>query len=301
MLIVMKKWLLAAAGLLLTVTTLSACSKTVATTSGGKITESEYYDSMKKTSSGKQILEQMILDKVLEKQYGDKVSQKEVNTQYNAYKKQYGSSFSSVLSQNSMTASSFKKSIRSNLLLKEAVKANEKITHKQLVKQWKSYQPKTTVAHILVAKKSTAEKIITQLNSDQGKNFSQLAKKYSTDSSTKNKGGKLSAFDNTDSSLDSTFKKAAFALKQGEYTKTPVKTSYGYHIIKSINRPAKGKMSDHTAELKTQIIDNDMNDSTVLQSVVAKVLKKGNVSIKDNDLKDILSNYLSSSSSSSSN
>lgn len=297
----MKKWLLAAAGLLLTVTTLSACSKTVATTSGGKITESEYYDSMKKTSSGKQILEQMILDKVLEKQYGDKVSQKEVNTQYNAYKKQYGSSFSSVLSQNSMTASSFKKSIRSNLLLKEAVKANEKITHKQLVKQWKCYQPKTTVAHILVAKKSTAEKIITQLNSDQGKNFSQLAKKYSTDSSTKNKGGKLSAFDNTDSSLDSTFKKAAFALKQGEYTKTPVKTSYGYHIIKSINRPAKGKMSDHTAELKTQIIDNDMNDSTVLQSVVAKVLKKGNVSIKDNDLKDILSNYLSSSSSSSSN
>jgi foldase protein PrsA len=139
------------------------------------------------------------------------------------------------------------------------------------------------------------------LNSDQGKNFSQLAKKYSTDSSTKNKGGKLSAFDNTDSSLDSTFKKAAFALKQGEYTKTPVKTSYGYHIIKSINRPAKGKMSDHTAELKTQIIDDDMNDSTVLQSVVAKVLKKGNVSIKDNDLKDILSNYLSSSSSSSSN
>jgi foldase protein PrsA len=60
-------------------------------------------------------------------------------------------------------------------------------------------------------------------------------------------------------------------------------------------------MSDHTAELKTQIIDDDMNDSTVLQSVVAKVLKKGNVSIKDNDLKDILSNYLSSSSSSSSN
>ena len=50
---------------------LAACgNKAVATTSGGKITESEYYSSMKQTSAGKQVLQQMILDKVLEKQYG---------------------------------------------------------------------------------------------------------------------------------------------------------------------------------------------------------------------------------------
>ena len=293
----MKKWLVAAAGVMLAMT-LGACSRTVATTSGGKITESEYYDSMKKTSSGKQILEQMILNKVLEKDYGDKVSQKKVNSTYNTYKSEYGSSFDTILSENSMTKSSFKKSIRSNLLLREAVKDHVTITNKQLKKQWKSYQPKTTVAQILVSKKAKAEDIIKQL--DNGASFSKLAKKYSTDSSTKNNGGKLSAFDNTDSSLDSSFKKAAFALKQGEYTKTPVKTSYGYHIIKSIKRPAKGKMSDHTATLKKQIIDSDMNSSTVLQKVVSKVLKNGNVSIKDNDLKDILSSYLSSSSSSSS-
>lgn len=215
---------------------LAACSKTVATTSGGKITESEYYDSMKKTSSGKQILQQMILDKVLEKQYGDKVSDKKVTQQYNTYKNQYGSSFSSVLSQNGMTKSSLKKQIRSSLLLREAVKANTKITNKELEKQWKSYEPKTTVAHILVAKKSTAQDVIKKLQS--GEDFSKLAKEYSTDTASKSKGGKLTAFDNTDTSLDSTFKKAAFALKQGEYTKEPVKTSYGYHVIKLLkNRP----------------------------------------------------------------
>ena len=50
---------------------LAACgNKAVATTIGGKITESEYYSSMKQTSNGKQVLQQMILDKVLEKQYG---------------------------------------------------------------------------------------------------------------------------------------------------------------------------------------------------------------------------------------
>ena len=53
---------------------LAACgNKAVATTSGGKITESEYYSSMKQTSAGKQVLQQMILDKVLEKQYGKEV------------------------------------------------------------------------------------------------------------------------------------------------------------------------------------------------------------------------------------
>ncbi len=294
---IMKKWLLALAGILMTVS-LAACSKTVATTSGGKITESEYYDSMKKTSSGKQILQQMILDKVLEKQYGSKVTTKQVNAQYNTYASEYGSSFSTVLSENSLTKSSFKKQLRSNLLLREAVKDNTTITQKQLKKQWKSYQPKTTVAHILVSKKSTAEAIIKKLQA--GESFTKLAKKYSTDTATKSKGGKLSAFDNTDTSLASAFKKAAFALKQGEYTTTPVKTSYGYHVIKSIKRPAKGKMSSHISELKTQIISSDMNDSTLLQKVIGKVLKKGNVSIKDSDLKDILSSYLSSSSSSSS-
>ena len=58
------------------------------------------------------------------------------------------------------------------------------------------------------------------------------------------------------------------------------------------------KMSDHTSELKSQIIDSKMSDSTTLQTVVSKVLKKGNVSIKDKDLQNILSSSLGSSSSS---
>lgn len=300
----MKKWFIAFAGLLLTVTLAGCGSQTVATTNGGKITESAYYSSLKGTSSGKQVLQQMILNKVLEKQYGSKVSKSAVNKQFNTYKSQYGSSFKSVLSQSGMTESSLKTEIRSNLLLKEAVKDNVTVTDAQLKKQFKSYEPKVTVAHILVSKKSTAQTIIKDLKgtkkSDLTSEFTKLAKKYSTDTATKNKGGKLSAFDSTDTSLDSTFKKAAFKLSTDEYTATPVKTQYGYHVILMLKNPGKGTIKEHKAELKKQIIDNDMNDSTVLHNVVAKVLKKGNVSIKDNDLKNILSDYLSTSSSSKS-
>lgn len=296
----MKKWLVACAGVLMTFS-LAACSKTVATTSGGKITESEYYSSMKKTSSGKAVLEQMILDKVLEKDYGSKVTSKKVDKQFNEQKEKYGSTFSTVLSQYGYTNSSFKKAIRSNLLLEEAVKDHTKITDKMLKKQWAKYQPEITVAHILVSKKSEAEDIINQLKADPTyANFKKLAKKNSTDSSTASDGGKLPSFDNTDTSLASSFKKAAFALKQGEYTATPVKTSYGYHIIWSVKNPGKGKMSDHISDLKKQIIANKESDSEYMQKVVAKVLKGGKVSIKDKDLKDVLSNYLSTSSTSSS-
>ncbi|MFC6260772.1 peptidylprolyl isomerase PrsA [Levilactobacillus fujinensis] len=300
----MKKWFIALAGVLLTFTLAGCGSKTVATTNGGKITESAYYSSLKGTSSGKQVLQQMILNKVLEKEYGSKVKKSAVTKQFNQYKAQYGSSFSSVLSQSGMTQSSLKTEIRSNLLLKEAVKDNVTVTNAQLKKQFKSYEPEVTVAHILVAKKSTANTVISDLKSTKKSNltseFTKLAKKYSTDTATKNKGGKLSAFDSTDTSLDSTFKKAAFKLSTDEFTTTPVKTQYGYHVILMLKNPGKGTMNQHKAELKKQVLDNDMNDSTVLHNVVAKVLKKGNVSIKDSDLKNILSDYLSSSSSSAS-
>lgn len=290
----MKKWLIVLAGVLMSFTLAACGSKSVATTNGGKITESAYYSSLKGTSSGEQVLQQMILNKVLEKQYGKKVKESAVNKDFNKYKKQYGSSFNAVLQQNGMTASQLKDSIRSNLLLQQAVRDNTKFTDAQLKAQFKSYQPKVTVNQILVSKKSTAETVIKQLKA--GKSFSSLAKKYSTDTATKNKGGRISAFDNTNTSLDSNFKKAAFKLKNGDYTKTPVKTQYGYQVIQMVNHPAKGTYKDHESELKTQLVDKRLADSDTLHSVVSKVLKKGKVTIQDKDLQNILSDYLSSSS-----
>lgn len=283
---------------------LAACgNKAVATTSGGKITESEYYSSMKATSNGKQVLQQMILDKVLQKEYGKQVSDKQVNAEYNSYKSQYGSQFSAILQQNGLTEKSLKQQIRSNLLLQAAVRDYSHITNKQINKQWTKYQPKVQTAEILVGSKSEAEDIISQLNDSDNayKTFKKLAKSKSTDSSNKNQGGKVPAFDNTDTQLDSAYKKAAFKLKTGEYTKTPVKTDDGYQVIYMIEHPAKGKKSQHINDLRNQIVQENMNNSTFLHKVVSNVLKKGNVSIKDNDEKNILDDYLNSNSTTNGN
>lgn len=283
---------------------LAACgSKAVATTSGGKITQEEYYNEMKSTTNGKQVLQQMILDKVLEKEYGKQVSDKQVNAQYNTYKNQYGSQFSTVLQQQGLTEKKLKQQIRSSLCLEAAVRSYTHITNKQINKQWTKYQPKVQTAEILVGSKEDAQSIIDQLNSSSNayKTFKKLVKSKSTDTSTKNTGGKVAAFDNTSTSVDSAYKKVAFKLKTGEYTTEPVKTDDGYVVIYMIEHPAKGKKSQHINDLKTQIVQQKMNNSKFLHKVVSNVLKKGNVSIKDNDLKNIMDEYLNSNATTSSN
>ncbi|KJY58053.1 Foldase protein PrsA [Lactobacillus kimbladii] len=274
----------------------AACSnggKTVASYKGGKITQQEYYDEMKKSQSGKTALANMIINRVLEQQYGNKVSKKQVDKQYNNYKKQYGSQFDAVLQQNGMTASSFKQNLKTNLLTEAALKDIKKISKSQEDKVWKDYQPKVKVQHILVSKKSKAEEITNELKN--GKSFKSLVKKYSLDTGTKNNEGKLPAFDSTDSSLDPAFKKAAFKLKTGEITKSPVKSQSGYHVIKMIKHPAKGTFASHKKEIDDQIYQTMSQDQQTMHDVLAKVIKKAGVDIKDKDLKDVLASYVSTS------
>jgi len=92
--------------------------------------------------------------------------------------------------------------------------------------------------HILIVKddkiktdaalKYKAEQIIKELKG--GADFAELAKKYSTDGS-KEEGGDLGWFGR--GQMVPEFEKAAFTLEAGKYTEQPVKTEYGYHIIKS--------------------------------------------------------------------
>ncbi len=73
-----------------------------------------------------------------------------------------------------------------------------------------------------------AQKILDEAK--KGKDFAELASKYSQDETTAKKGGDLGFFDSK--KMDPAFSKAAFALKPGEISGL-VRTPYGFHIIKS--------------------------------------------------------------------
>ncbi len=82
--------------------------------------------------------------------------------------------------------------------------------------------------HILVKEEKKAKDLIKKL--DGGADFAELAKENSTDGTAKN-GGYLGYFAKAD--VVPEFGKAAFETKPGTYTKKPVKTEFGYHIIKT--------------------------------------------------------------------
>lgn len=80
--------------------------------------------------------------------------------------------------------------------------------------------------HILLANKKAAEDIITKL--DKGDDFAELAKNHSTGPSAVN-GGDLGWF--RADQMVPPFSNAASQLKKGSYTKQPVQTQYGWHVI----------------------------------------------------------------------
>lgn len=82
-------------------------------------------------------------------------------------------------------------------------------------------------SHILVDKHSKAVDIIDELKA--GKDFASLAKDHSLDASKKI-GGNLGEFNKGD--MVKEFQNALLRLKVGEFTDQPVKSKFGYHIIK---------------------------------------------------------------------
>ena len=105
---------------------------------------------------------------------------------------------------------------------------------------------------ILVKTEQEAKDIITQLN--QGANFATLAQKDSIDPGAKN-GGQLGWFSKDE--MVPAFADAAFALKPGQYTKTPVQTQFGWHVIlcegkRTAPTPA---LADVESQIKEKLAD----------------------------------------------
>jgi peptidyl-prolyl cis-trans isomerase C len=85
--------------------------------------------------------------------------------------------------------------------------------------------------HILVDTEDQAKDIIAQLN--KGADFATLAKKYSKDQGAAD-GGDLGFFKKDE--MVPAFADAAFALKPGQFTQTPVHTQFGWHVILVVER-----------------------------------------------------------------
>ena len=141
----------------------------------------------------------------------------------------------------------------------------------------KFVQPESIqVSHIVVGTEEEAQDLLKQLK--EGEDFAELARQHSLCPSA-SEGGNLGLL-NEKSSYVSEFKNAALLLKAGEITLQPVKTEFGYHIIKAGQKEPARTLSFE--EVKDQIIIElqKEKETQVFLQYIQEV--KGAATIEDN-------------------
>lgn len=137
--------------------------------------------------------------------------------------------------------------------------------------------------------KKEAEDIIKKLK--DGEDFDKLAKKYSDDSSNAKKGGDLGWVSTGD--MVEEFDAAAFKLKKGKYTTSPVKTTYGYHIIYKVDEKAKPKLDKVRDDVIETLVKDKLAESpTLYYNTLDKIRKDAGLKFEDKELKTAYNKYM---------
>ncbi|PJW18139.1 peptidylprolyl isomerase [Geobacillus sp. WSUCF-018B] len=275
----MKKWM--AAAVVVSLMALSACnngdSEAVVETKNGDITKDEFYNEMKERV-GKTVLRDLIDEKVLSKKY--KVTDEEIDREIERIKEAYGTQYDLAVQQNGENV--IRDMVKLDLLRTKAAIEGIKVTDKELKEYYDNYKPKIRASHILVKDEKTAKEVKAKL--EKGEDFAKLAKEYSQDPGSASNGGDLGWFG--PGKMVKEFEDAAYKLKVGEVS-DPVKTDYGYHIIKVTDKEKKKSFDEMKDEIVFEVKRSKL-DPTTMQSKVDKLVKDADVEIKDKDLQDVL-------------
>lgn len=134
-----------------------------------------------------------------------------------------------------------------------------------------------------------AKEVIKKLKN--GEDWDKLAKEYSDDTSNSEKGGDLGWISTGDTVEE--FETAAFNLKKGKYTTTPVKSSFGYHVIYKVDEKEKPKFEDSKESIIETLVDEKLEeDSSLYYEALKQIRKNSKLEIVDSELKKDYNTYM---------
>mgnify|MGYP000276848683 CR=1 FL=1 len=212
-------------------------NEVVARVGDQKITKEELYNQLVEYY-GKNVLESMIADKIvameIEKQ-NITVTDEELQEKLDEFVESYGGEeyVSMMLSMQGMTMDDLREDMLSYLKRLKLIEPRIEVTDEEISEYFEENkanfdQPEQVEAsHILVDDEETAKEIKKKL--DEGADFAELAAEYSKDTGSAENGGQLGYFGR--GKMVEEFENAAFSMEVGQIS-DPVKTKYGYHIIK---------------------------------------------------------------------
>ncbi|MEG2457370.1 MAG: peptidylprolyl isomerase [Bacilli bacterium] len=276
------------------------------------ISSNELYNSLKKTYGTTKLID-LIDTTLLDKEYKDDANtNKYITGVVSSVKKDAGENYLSYIKSyyNVDSEEEFKEYVKLNYKrsLWIADYAKTTVTEKQIKDYYESYTiGDIEASHILITSDAAndateevkkaedkkayeaAKQIIAEL--DKGSKFSELAKRYSKDSANASNGGALGAFNRK--GMDKSFVEGAIKLKVNEYSKEPVKSQYGYHIILKTKQNEKPTLEKAKKEI-IETISNELveNDKSMYIKALEKLREKYNMKINDSELKSSYDTYM---------
>ena len=322
---------------LASMTLLSGCgAKTIPTLENGdqavvtfnenaKIRVTDIYNQMK-DKYGTEVILNMIDKMILEKKYADSTEEahKNADSVMSQLETSYGDKLLSAIQTYTgyQTLDEYKDYVYLSYLQNKAAEdyAKDNIGEKDIKKYYNDeIKPDIKVSHILISvnyasdasdddktkakneAKAKAQEALDKLKAaDKSKiadTFSELAKEYSNDDSSKNDGGSL-GFINTDT-LGSNYNNLvteAYKLKDGEYSSNIVETELGYHLVYRTETKEKAKLEDVRDKIIDSLVSDYLskNQEAYIKSMQA-VRKEYGMNIIDDDLNTNYTNYIQNS------
>jgi foldase protein PrsA len=265
----------------------------VATVNGASISRADYDAKLEASPQGKSIFNQMVQGLLIDQYAKDNninISDADVAAKEDEIKSKYPpGQFEQILKSQSLTEADVQRILRQQLVVEKAVGANVKVSDADI----KAYLDKNHATldtpeqvrarHILVADLATAEKVEAQLKA--GAKFEDMAAKYSTDPSSKIKGGELGFF--SKGQMVPAFQDAAFSQPLN-VVGPPVKSPFGYHIIEVEEKKPAQIATLASAHDKIKALLTQQQDQQQIPQFLSSLRAKANIQISDDKLKDAL-------------
>jgi foldase protein PrsA len=276
---------------------LAACSSAgatsgdVASVNGQKISRADFDKKLEAGPAGKSVLTQLVQQALVDQYAADKkitVTDDEIAKKEDEIKAKYPpGQFAQILKQQGLSETDVHNILRQTIVIEKAVDPQMKVSDSDV----KAYFDKNhalldkpeqvRARHILVADEKTAQDVEAKLKA--GGDFAALAKQYSTDPSTKDKGGELGFFGK--GQMVPSFQAAAFAATVGSIT-APVKSPFGYHIIQvEEKKPAtKATLASSHDQIVAQL--KQQQQSQQIPVFLQQLKSTAKIDVYDDNLKD---------------
>jgi foldase protein PrsA len=243
----------------------SSTENVVAKVGSESISKDDLY-TMMVDQYGEAALNTLIADKIVELESDEqeiKVSDKEIEKELQKLQESYEDeeAFNQALTSSGSSLESVKDNIKSYLLTQKLLKERVTVSDDQIKEYFEAnkesfaQQEQVEASHILVEDEETAKEVKEKL--DNGADFAEVAKEYSTDTSNAESGGELGFF--AKGEMVAEFEEKAFSMAAEEIS-DPVKTEFGYHIIKVTDKKEakEAVLEDHKEEIKDILFDQGL-------------------------------------------